>query len=965
MQYDIGRTTHSSDFPIAGGMMGALIRAHDWSATPLGPSETWPAGLRATVDLVLGSPMAMVLLCGPDFVQVYNDAYARIMGPKHPAGLGQPNRVCWPEIWAFNEPIFAAVFRGETRSFENQKLTIERNGRQEDAWFNLTFSPLRYVGTAVASLLVTVVETTQRVLAERRDVADRERMSRMFEQAPGFMAMLSGRAQKFEFANHAFEQLVGHRSVVGRSVREALPEIEGQGYYELLDQVYTTGTPFVGRALSVALQRQPGAAVEQRFVDLVYQPITDSDGAVTGIFVEGSDVTERVVAEADLRMSEQRLNAIFKLAAVGLAEVALDGRFRRVNDAFCRMLGRSREDLLESTFVEVTHPDDVAVTLEQSERTARTGMPASFEKRYLRPDGAKVIVSCTLTRLDSEHNQPPALLSVTIDLTERVRAEAALRASEEFNRRIIQSSADCIKVLDLDARVIFMSEGGMQVMEVDDFGVVEGTCWPDLWRGEEHAKSVAAVEEARRGGTGRFQGFATTMAGSPRWWDVVVTPINGPDGTPVKLLSVSRDITASRQTEEQLRELNESLETRAAQRAAELTEAQDQLRQSQKLDALGQLTGGVAHDFNNLLTIIRSSAELLRRQDLPEERRRRYVDAISDTTERAATLTRQLLAFARRQALKPEIFDVAGRVQGIAEMLQTMIGARIQLEIGTAAVPCFVEADPSQFDTALVNMAVNARDAMDGQGTLTITVGIVGALPGIRAHQPVAGEHIILSITDTGTGISADTMQRLFEPFFTTKEIGKGTGLGLSQVYGFAKQSGGDVDVAGRPGEGACFTLYLPRSEPPAMVSAEVGTFDHARKARRRRVLVVEDDAQVAELAMLLLRDLGCQTALAMNATEAFGLLEEHGGAFDIVFSDVVMPGMSGVELAGLLRVRWPDLPVVLTSGYSQVLATEGRHGFPLLHKPYSVDDLARVLSLATVAPASDHACAGSKRTKR
>ncbi|MGK7869435.1 PAS domain-containing protein [Falsiroseomonas sp. E2-1-a20] len=950
MQHDAAYTMNSSGFPIAGGMMGALIRTHDWSSTPLGPCEAWPSGLRATVDLVLGSPMAMVLLCGPELVQIYNDSYAQIMGPKHPAGLGQPNRLCWPEVWAFNAPIFAAVFNGEARSFENQKLIIERSGQQEDAWFNLTYSPLRDERGAVASILVTVVETTERLLAERRDVAERKRLSRMFEQAPSFMAMLSGRAQRFDFVNPAYEQLVGHRSVVGRSVREALPELEGQGYHELLDTVFTTGEPFVGRAVPVGLQRRPGAAVEQRFIDLVYQPVTDPDGAVTGIFVEGSDVTERVVAEADLRVSEQRLNSIFTLAAVGLAEIALDGRFRRVNDAFCRMLGRPREDLLARDFSEVTHPDDVAVSLEQSARIAETGRPASFDKRYLQPNGALVFVNCSLTRLDGEHGHPPALLSVTIDMTERVQAEAALRASEEFSRRVIQSSADCIKVLDLDARVLFMSEGGMQVMEVDDFGAVEGACWPDLWRDDEHAKALAAVAEARRGETGRFQGFATTMAGAPRWWDVVVTPINGPDEVPVKLLSISRDITASRKAEAQLRELNDSLEARAAERAAELTEAQDQLRQSQKLDALGQLTGGVAHDFNNLLTIIRSSAELLRRHDLPEERRRRYVNAIVDTTERAAALTRQLLAFARRQALKPEVFDAAGRVRGIAGMLQTLLGVRIQLVIDVAETPCFVEADLSQFETALVNMAVNARDAMEGEGKLTVAIRVVAALPPIRAHQPLSKDHVALSITDTGAGIDADTMGRVFEPFFTTKKTGQGTGLGLSQVYGFAKQSGGDVDVASRLGEGACFTLYLPQSAPPALAPPEINGPAGPRTSWRSRVLVVEDDAQVAEFAVLLLRDSGHETTLATSAAEALGLLGEDGGAYDVVFSDVVMPGMSGIELADLLRTRRPELPVVLTSGYSHVLAEEGRYRYPLLHKPYSAEDLSQVIQQATGA---------------
>jgi CheY-like chemotaxis protein len=279
-------------------------------------------------------------------------------------------------------------------------------------------------------------------------------------------------------------------------------------------------------------------------------------------------------------------------------------------------------------------------------------------------------------------------------------------------------------------------------------------------------------------------------------------------------------------------------------------------------------------------------------------------------------------------------------------MLQTMLGARIRLVIEAATVPCFVEADLSQFETALVNMALNARDAMDGEGTLTVAIDVVAALPGIRAHAPVSEDHIALSITDTGTGIAVDTMQRLFEPFFTTKKLGKGTGLGLSQVYGFAKQSGGDVDVVSRPGEGACFTLYLPRSAPPALAPPEVHGPADPRTARRR-VLVIEDDAQVAEFAVLLLRDLGHGATLAMNAAEALDLLGANGDPFDLVFSDVVMPGMSGIELAVLLRARWPRLPVVLTSGYSHVLAEDGRHGFPLLHKPYSVDDLSRVLRQA------------------
>ncbi len=381
-------------------------------------------------------------------------------------------------------------------------------------------------------------------------------------------------------------------------------------------------------------------------------------------------------------------------------------------------------------------------------------------------------------------------------------------------------------------------------------------------------------------------------------------------------------------------------------RAEALRTAEDALRQAQKMEALGQLTGGVAHDFNNLLTIIKSSADLLRRRDLSEERQRRYVDAISDTVGRASRLTSQLLAFARRQALKPEVFDVAERLTGITDMLRTIVGSRIAIATEIACSPCSVEADVSQFETAVVNMVVNARDAMDGVGTLTMRVAEVPRMPPIRGHGASAGPFIAVSITDTGAGIAEDRIGQIFEPFFTTKEVGKGTGLGLSQVYGFAKQSGGDVEVSSQVGRGATFTLYLPHAEHDAarshMSGDETGP-QTVEPSRGRRVLVVEDNVEVGTFSTQLLQDLGYETSWAANGDQALEALRA-GVRYDAVFSDVVMPGMSGVDLGREIRRRYPDLPVVLTSGYSHVLAEDGRHGFELLHKPYAAEQLARVL---------------------
>ncbi|MGU9816151.1 response regulator [Pseudomonas sp. LF135] len=393
-------------------------------------------------------------------------------------------------------------------------------------------------------------------------------------------------------------------------------------------------------------------------------------------------------------------------------------------------------------------------------------------------------------------------------------------------------------------------------------------------------------------------------------------------------------------------ELNATLEQRVEERTAALTQAEAALHQSQKLEAIGQLTGGVAHDFNNLLTIIRSSVDFLRQPGLSEERRTRYMSAVSDTVERASKLTSQLLAFARRQPLNPEVFDVCERVKNIGEMLESVTGARITVQIELPRLPCYVRVDPSQFETALINIALNARDAMDGRGTLTLSVATVAALPLIRGDAQVQQPFVAIALADTGSGIADDTVERIFEPFFTTKAVGKGTGLGLSQVFGFAKQSSGNVDVASTLGQGSVFTLYLPEAEAET-VQASLPQEDRSlvHDTAQRHILIVEDNLEVGRFANQILQDLGYQTTWATDAEQALALAGPDVMAFDAIFSDVVMPGMTGVAMTKLLRQRRPDLPVVLTSGYSEELADSGYEGVEFLAKPYSADQVARVLA--------------------
>jgi len=375
--------------------------------------------------------------------------------------------------------------------------------------------------------------------------------------------------------------------------------------------------------------------------------------------------------------------------------------------------------------------------------------------------------------------------------------------------------------------------------------------------------------------------------------------------------------------------------------------AEEALKHGQRLEALGQLTGGVAHDFNNLLTVIRASVDLLRRPDLPEPRRLRYIDAISDTVTRAAKLTGQLLAFARRQTLKPEVFDVGRSVQTLSEMIATLVGSQIEIVILGPEEPCFVNADAGQFETAVINVAVNARDAMESRGRLTIAVGMAANLPNAAPLSQNPYGYVAVSIADTGSGIPPEQFERIFEPFFTTKQAGHGTGLGLSQVFGFAKQSGGEVTVTSELGKGSIFTLYLPRTAGSGKSRQASSADNQAIRGSGMSVLVVEDNAEVGRFTTDALAELGYTTKLVSNALHALEELEVSADRIDAVFSDVVMPGMTGIELAQEIHRRHPDLPVVLTSGYSHVLSEHGSYGFELLQKPYSIEQLSLVLHRA------------------
>ena len=366
----------------------------------------------------------------------------------------------------------------------------------------------------------------------------------------------------------------------------------------------------------------------------------------------------------------------------------------------------------------------------------------------------------------------------------------------------------------------------------------------------------------------------------------------------------------------------------------ERSRTEEQLREAQKMQALGQLTGGIAHDFNNLLAVIQGSADILQRPGLSEEKRLRFTNAIIDASTRGALLTGQLLAFARRQPLRPEVLDLNYRILTMLVMLQPTLGPNITLSTQLEKTLLPVEVDPGQFEAALLNIIVNARDAMPDGGEITISTRNVTDGAAIERGQAVA-----VAIQDNGGGIKPDQLKHVFEPFFTTKEVGKGTGLGLSQVYGFAAQSGGEARIDSEVGRGTTLTILLPASDKLPQIAPEKERPAVAREPSGH-VLLVEDNEDVGNLAETLLGELGHVVVRARSGLEALRLAD-GGAQFDIVFSDVVMPGMTGLELAKKLKQRRPQLPIILTTGYSDRITAIGSKGFPMLRKPYRMETLA------------------------
>ncbi len=688
---------------------------------------------------------------------------------------------------------------------------------------------------------------------------------------------------------------------------------------------------------------------ETRWIRVIAKIERDRDGRALRLVGADLDITDQMLAQATLRESEERFRLIADSAPVPIWVTKLDRTRSFANQAYVDFLGLPFEQAIAFDWRKVLHPDDLPRILKEQVEGESSLKPFVLEARYRRCDG-----EWRWLRSESQPRWDPTgkhigFIGVAHDVTaakqaeielrrmnetleERIRERTAqLKLSEAQMRAILETSHQYQGLLSPEGKLLYVNRTALAGIRAEAADVIGKPFWDTPWfTGTEGMPDlVRAAFAAVLNGHEIKDELRLRLPTGERYFEFAIRPLRDQHGAIIGAVPEAMDITERRKGEEAL-------------------------RQSQKMEAVGQLTGGVAHDFNNLLTIIRSATDFLRRRELPEERRRRYVDAISETVERASKLTGQLLAFARRHPLNPQVFNVGAQVENVARLIRPLIGAQIGIGIRIGDPDIFTVADVTQFETALMNLAINARDAMAGGGQLTISVDKVGAIPALRGQSARSGEFIAVSVTDTGTGIAPEHLESVFEPFFTTKETGKGTGLGLSQCFGFAKQSEGDIEVRSAPGQGATFTIYLPQASPPASERAAAAiAAEPATTGRGYRVLVVEDDDEVGRFSTELLEDLGYSVRRVADAKAALSILAADEFSVDLVFSDVIMPGINGVELAGFIRERYPGLPVVLTSGYSNVLAESAHRGFELIQKPYSVESLSRVLRKAITAKSS------------
>ena len=767
--------------------MTGLIELFDWSATAIGPLDSWPESLKNTVGLICSSPVAMIVYWGVDGVAIYNDAYVPIAGGHHPRLLGAKGREGWPEVADFVDNFMKVGLAGGSLSYRDQAFTLERSGAPETAWFNVDTSPVLDDAGRPGGVLLIITESTQRVLADSRAVAEQERQRHMLQQMPGFVGMLAGPELVFTYVNDAYVAISERNEFVGRRFRDVFADIAGQGFHELFESVFHTGKGVVTRGMALRLHGRP----ETQYVDFVLEPLRDDSGAVIGVFVGGYETTDVHRATEALRASEARLRelnadlekevlertqargVVWNVTPDLMGALNPEGFFETSNPAWQTTLGWSPEEVASSSIFDILHPDDVENTRIGFSLT-QVGQPAiRFPNRYRCKDG--------IYRWISWVSIPDCGLVYCIgrDIT------AEKQAADERDRLWLLAE-DMLARADYTGRMSGVNPAWTKVLGFSENELLAKP-YSAFMHPEDVVVTLAALEAMGR--TQKATRFENRILTSDNEWKPIGwTVVPEPDG--LNFIAVGRDLSADKARE------------------GELLEMQDALRQSQKMDAMGQLTGGVAHDFNNLLMPIIGSLDMLQRKGVGDARAQRMIDGALQSAERAKTLVQRLLAFARRQPLQPQAVDVAGLICGMEDLLASTVGPRVTIKLDIEPDLPAAVADANQLEMALLNLAVNGRDAMPDGGTLTVAAGTENLEQG-HGLDLKPGAYLRLCVHDTGVGMDEATRRQATEPFFSTKGVGRGTGLGLSMVHGLAAQLGGALTLESELGSGTTIKIWL------------------------------------------------------------------------------------------------------------------------------------------------------------
>ncbi|WP_161974225.1 PAS domain S-box protein [Rhizobium deserti] len=978
-----------------------LLRNLD-PGSPLGAPSDWPPVLKTTFGIMIASPLQTVLFWGPEYVALYNQAYAPTIGQKHPHAFGRPASEYWSELWDDLRPLLDQVRdQGDPVFMRDRPFYIERHGRPEVVTFDISYSPVPDEAGRTAGVLCVVNETTERTAYETRLRESEERFRNMADSAP-VMLWVVDKEGRCTYLNTRWYEYTG----------QTPEEAEGFGWLEV---THPDDRDMASQVFLDALSRQEPFRLEYRLrrADGIYrwaidaaEPRLAGDGSFLGYIGSVIDIDDRHEVERKLWESEAGLRALTNSVDQMIWSTTPDGFHDYYNDRWYEFTGVPAGSTDGDAWNGIFHPDDRERAWSIWQECLMTGRPYHIEYRLRHNTGVYRWVIGRANPVSDAAGNIVRWYGTCTDVHELKTAElrrSALLAFDETAAildnpdQIAFAACEMVGVNLAASRVAYVlarSDEGSGFSSAKEWispstADLEGEL-PDLelFREQLERGETVVVRDLREDHRTRYQEFRLQVhpVGS-----VVAVPLRNqndlaaifavhdaePARWPEEDLAFIRDVAVRvynaverKRAEKNLLELMVSLEEQVTRRTEQLRQSEERLRQSQKLETIGKLTGGVAHDFNNLLQVVAGNLQLLAKDVIGNAKAERRVTNAMAGVSRGAKLASQLLAFGRRQPLDPKVINIGRFVRDMDDMLRRSIGEAIEIETVVAGGLWNCLADPAQVENAVLNLAINARDAMAGHGRLTIELGnaYLDDDYASRHEEVEPGQYVVLSVTDTGSGIPADMLDLVIEPFFSTKPEGKGTGLGLSMVFGFAKQSGGHVKIYSEVGHGTTVKMYLPRAI--ASEDREVVVQSGPIPGGSETILVAEDDDEVRDTVVETLTDLGYKVLKAPNADAAL-VIVEAGIPIDLLFTDVVMPGlMKSPELARRARERQPDIAVLYTSGYTENSIVHGGRldaGVELLSKPYTREALARKVRqvLAGRSPRSDASGSPVAKTPR